>query len=97
VAFHLAYFYTFLKPFDLGFEFLALLLKTMQLIRRRVPAVADYLQTRDKDTFTGGDVQQRVFRFFLRNRAAEHDMRSDIREYLSHQPNEKRRTLLGIY
>jgi hypothetical protein len=94
--YHLAYSYRLLKNFGYDHECLAHLLRVMQHIRRRVPAVADYLQTRNKDKFTYVNVQQRVFRFFRDNRSVQDHMRKEIREYLSGSRNEKCGTLLGV-
>lgn len=97
VAFHLGYFYTFVKHFRRGHETLTCLLRTMQYVRRRVPAVADYLRTRGRDTFRADALQRRVLRFFEAHPASESAMRKDILEYLSGAGGHSRKTLLGIY
>ena len=48
---HLALSYLLLKHFGYGHETLTQMLRAMQYVRRRVPPVADYLQTRGKDKF----------------------------------------------
>jgi hypothetical protein len=80
---HLAYFYCLLKHFGYGHEFLAHLLRVMQRVRRNVPAIVDYLQTGNKDTFTYGNVQRRVCRFFEAYPASENSIEQQIHEYLS--------------
>jgi len=97
VAFHVAYLYTFLKHFRYGHETATRLLRTMQFVRRRVPAVADYLKTRGRDTFRAGALQRRVLRFFKSNPASESAMRQDVRDYLAGKGGGGRKTLLGIY
>ena len=96
-AFHVAYFHTFLKHFRYGHETLSEMLRTMQYVRRRVPAVADYLQVREKDTFSAHALQRRVCRFFESNQASKKAMRQEVRNYLSGAGVESRKTLLSIY
>ena len=96
-AFHVAYFHTFLKHFRYGHEALSEMLRTMQCVRRRVPAVADYLQARGKDTFSAHALQRRVCRFFKSNQAIKKAMRQEVCNYLSGAGGDSRKTLLGIY
>jgi hypothetical protein len=97
VAFHLAFFYTFLKVFKQGYQEQTFLLRAMQFVRRRAPVVADYLQTTNKNTFTYSSIQRRVLRFFDAYPASAGLMRKEIREYFSGPRNGKHATLLGIY
>jgi hypothetical protein len=92
---HLACFYVFLKRFGYGYDTEAQLLRAMQHVRRKVPPVADYLQTRGKHKFTMGAVQRRVGRFFEDHRESEHEMRQKIRQYLSRN-SDRYRTLLDM-
>ena len=79
----LAYFYLLLKHFGYTHDTLRNLLRAMQYVRRRVPAVADYLQTRGNDTFNSGALQRRVCRFFEDSPTREAEMQRDIALYLS--------------
>jgi hypothetical protein len=94
VAFHLAYFYTFLKRFGCTHETLTFVLRAMQYARRRVRAVADYLTTNNIEDFRA---EKRVNRFFASHPASKRGMRTEIHEYLSDPRREKRGTLLGIH
>ena len=87
----LALFYLLLKHFGYGHEALTRMLRTMQHVRRRVPPVADYLQTRGRDIFSVGALQRRVCRFFKSDPASEGRLQQEILQFLSM----KRKTFLG--
>lgn len=91
--YHLALCYLLLKHFGYGHETLTQMLRAMQYVRRRVPPVADYLQTRGKDKFNAVALQRRVRRFFDSDPARESVKK--IRKYLSGAGGDSRKTFLG--
>jgi len=84
---HLAYFYLLVKHFGWGHENLAHVLRIMQHVRRRVPPVADYLQTSNTDSFTEMTVEKRVLRLFKSE--SEDNIRQEILQYLSKQSEQQ--------
>jgi hypothetical protein len=94
VAFHLAYFYTFLKHFGCTHETMTFVLRAMQYARRHVRAVADYLTTNNIEAFRA---EKRVNRFFASHPASKREIRTEIHEYMCGPRIKKRGTLLGIY
>ena len=92
---HLALSYLLLKHFGYGHETLTQMLRTMQDVRRSVPPVADYLQTKGKDTFNAVALQRRVHRFFDSDPARESVMQKDIRKCLSGAGGDSRKTFLS--
>jgi hypothetical protein len=80
---HLAFFYLLLKHFECTHETLQYLLRTMQCVRRHVPPIVDYLETRGRQTFAAGALQRRVCRFFEGAPSREEEMRQEISQLLS--------------